>query len=143
MSALVIAAVLVIAKSTAAALVALAVDAQLRRRGCHRSRGFALLPGLLILLPVLTTLGPSLSSPVVRLPHGIVAMPVSPLFPNVSLATVLVGIWLIGALIFLTAWPTKWPQYILILTAPLSVAAAQQHEEWRGAIEAGLPLLQR
>jgi len=97
-SALVIAAVLVIAKSTAAALVALAVDAQLRRRGFHRSRGFAVLPGLLILLPVLTTLGPSLSSPIVRLPHGIVAMPVSSLFPNVSLATVLVGIWLTGAL---------------------------------------------
>jgi arabinogalactan oligomer/maltooligosaccharide transport system permease protein len=35
------------------------------------------------------------------------------------------GLWLIGALVFLTLWPTKWPQYILILLAPLSVAAAE------------------
>ncbi len=98
MSALVIAAVLVIAKSTAAALVALAVDAQLRRRGLHRSRGFGVLPGLLILLPVVPALGPTLSTPIVRLPHGIVAMPVSPLLPNLSWATVLVGIWFAGTL---------------------------------------------
>ncbi|MBN1485214.1 MAG: sugar ABC transporter permease [Chloroflexia bacterium] len=33
--------------------------------------------------------------------------------------------WLVVALGFLLAWPTKWPQYILMLTAPLSVAAAE------------------
>ena len=35
------------------------------------------------------------------------------------------GIWLITAVLFLLIWPTKWPQYILILTAPLSLAAAE------------------
>ncbi len=35
------------------------------------------------------------------------------------------GIWLVTALLFLLAWPTKWPQYILVLTAPLSLAAAE------------------
>ncbi|MEP7359525.1 MAG: hypothetical protein ABI847_19895, partial [Anaerolineales bacterium] len=35
------------------------------------------------------------------------------------------AIWLVSALVFLTLWPTKWPQYILILTAPLSLAAAE------------------
>ena len=34
------------------------------------------------------------------------------------------GIWLGVALLFLLIWPTKWPQYILILTAPLSLAAS-------------------
>ena len=34
------------------------------------------------------------------------------------------ALWLAVALLFLFIWPTKWPQYILILTAPLSVAAA-------------------
>lgn len=34
-------------------------------------------------------------------------------------------IWLSVALLFLLAWPTKWPQYILVLTAPLSLAAAE------------------
>ena len=34
-------------------------------------------------------------------------------------------IWLGVALLFLLAWPTKWPQYILVLTAPLSLAAAE------------------
>ncbi len=33
--------------------------------------------------------------------------------------------WLGIAIIFLLIWPTKWPQYILILTAPLSLAAAE------------------
>jgi ABC-type sugar transport system permease subunit len=33
--------------------------------------------------------------------------------------------WLAAALLFLFLWPTKWPQYILILTAPLSLAAAE------------------
>jgi ABC-type sugar transport system permease subunit len=37
----------------------------------------------------------------------------------------LYGIWLAVALVFLLAWPTKWPQYILVLTFPLSLAAAE------------------
>lgn len=35
------------------------------------------------------------------------------------------ALWLLIALVFLLFWPTKWPQYILILTAPLSLAAAE------------------
>jgi len=35
------------------------------------------------------------------------------------------GLWLVIALLFLLVWPTKWPQYILILTAPLSLSAAE------------------
>jgi ABC-type sugar transport system permease subunit len=35
------------------------------------------------------------------------------------------AIWLGIAILFLLAWPTKWPQYILVLTAPLSLAAAE------------------
>ncbi len=34
-------------------------------------------------------------------------------------------LWLFMALGFLFLWPTKWPQYILILTVPLSLAAAE------------------
>ncbi|MGE5378254.1 MAG: carbohydrate ABC transporter permease, partial [Bacteroidota bacterium] len=34
-------------------------------------------------------------------------------------------LWLGIALAFLLVWPTKWPQYILILTAPLSLSAAE------------------
>ncbi len=34
------------------------------------------------------------------------------------------GIWLGISILFLLIWPTKWPQYILIITAPLSLAAA-------------------
>jgi hypothetical protein len=37
----------------------------------------------------------------------------------------IVGLWLGVALAFLLAWPTKWPQYILILTVPLTLAAAE------------------
>ena len=35
------------------------------------------------------------------------------------------GLWLGVSILFLLAWPTKWPQYILVLTAPLSLAAAE------------------
>lgn len=35
------------------------------------------------------------------------------------------ALWLLIALAFLTGWTTKWPQYLLILTAPLSMATAQ------------------
>lgn len=34
-------------------------------------------------------------------------------------------IWIVVALTFLLFWPTKWPQYIVILTAPLCLAASQ------------------
>ncbi len=34
------------------------------------------------------------------------------------------ALWLGIAILFLLVWPTKWPQYIVILTAPLSLAAA-------------------
>jgi len=34
-------------------------------------------------------------------------------------------LWLGIALVFLLLWPTKWPQYVVILTAPLSFAAAE------------------
>ncbi|GAB4562715.1 MAG: hypothetical protein Fur0016_30350 [Anaerolineales bacterium] len=34
-------------------------------------------------------------------------------------------LWLGMAILFLLAWPTKWPQYILVLTIPLSLAAAE------------------
>jgi ABC-type sugar transport system permease subunit len=34
-------------------------------------------------------------------------------------------LWLGIAMFFLLLWPTKWPQYILVLTAPLSLAAAE------------------
>lgn len=34
-------------------------------------------------------------------------------------------LWLATALLFLLAWPTKWPQYILVLTVPLSLSAAK------------------
>ncbi len=34
-------------------------------------------------------------------------------------------LWLLVAILFLLAWPTKWPQYILVLTVPLSIAAAE------------------
>ncbi len=34
-------------------------------------------------------------------------------------------LWLGIAMAFLLVWPTKWPQYIVILTVPLSLAAAE------------------
>jgi ABC-type sugar transport system permease subunit len=34
-------------------------------------------------------------------------------------------LWLGVALIFLLFWPTKWPQYVVALTVPLSMAAAE------------------
>jgi hypothetical protein len=35
------------------------------------------------------------------------------------------AIWLAIGLVFLLIWPTKWPQYLLIITAPLSLSAAE------------------
>jgi ABC-type sugar transport system permease subunit len=55
-----------------------------------------------------------------------------------------VAVWLLLALAFLLLWPTKWPQYVLMLSAPLSLAAAHgiraialepavdRWREWRG-----------
>ena len=34
-------------------------------------------------------------------------------------------IWLVTGLVLLLAWPTKWPQYTLIIMAPLCISAAQ------------------
>jgi len=34
-------------------------------------------------------------------------------------------LWLGIGILFLLLWPTKWPQYILVLTVPLSLAAAE------------------
>jgi ABC-type sugar transport system permease subunit len=42
------------------------------------------------------------------------------------------ALWLGGALAFLTVWPTKWPQYILILLMPLSLSAAEGFAQWFG-----------
>lgn len=33
------------------------------------------------------------------------------------------ALWLAGGLLFLFLWPTKWPQYILLISAPLCLAA--------------------
>jgi len=35
------------------------------------------------------------------------------------------ALWLIIMLVFLLFWPTKWPQYVLMLTAPLALSAAE------------------
>jgi len=35
------------------------------------------------------------------------------------------ALWLIIMLVFLLFWPTKWPQYVLMLTAPLALSAVE------------------
>jgi ABC-type sugar transport system permease subunit len=35
------------------------------------------------------------------------------------------ALWLAVGIVFLLFWPTKWPQYIVMLTVPLSLAASQ------------------
>lgn len=46
-------------------------------------------------------------------------------------------LWLGFALIFLLFWPTKWPQYILTLTVPLSLAAAEGlTQTWESVVNA-------
>jgi ABC-type sugar transport system permease subunit len=45
-------------------------------------------------------------------------------FPRLWRERSVFAVWLIVGLGFLLLWPTKWPQYILVLTAPLSLAAA-------------------
>jgi ABC-type sugar transport system permease subunit len=37
----------------------------------------------------------------------------------------IIVVWLVVAFVFLLVWPTKWPQYILVLTVPLSFTAAE------------------
>jgi len=45
-------------------------------------------------------------------------------------------LWLIIAVVFLLLWPTKWPQYILVLTVPLSFAAGEAVAMgWEKALE--------
>jgi len=36
-----------------------------------------------------------------------------------------IAIWLLAGLFLLLIWRTKWPQYVLVVTAPLSLAAAE------------------
>jgi arabinogalactan oligomer/maltooligosaccharide transport system permease protein len=46
------------------------------------------------------------------------------------------GLWLAIAFLFLLVWPTKWPQYILMLTVPLSFSASQGiREVWLNGME--------
>jgi ABC-type sugar transport system permease subunit len=46
-------------------------------------------------------------------------------------------LWLGTAILFLLFWPTKWPQYILTFTVPLSLAAAEGlHQTWQGILAA-------
>lgn len=46
-------------------------------------------------------------------------------------------LWLGLALLFLLFWPTKWPQYILTLTVPLSLAASEGLTGiWNSAVDA-------
>jgi len=40
------------------------------------------------------------------------------------------ALWLLIAIVFLLLWSTKWPQYILILTAPLSLSAVEGFQGW-------------
>jgi ABC-type sugar transport system permease subunit len=45
-------------------------------------------------------------------------------------------LWLFFAWAFLLLWPTKWPQYILIFTVPLSLSASQGIQlTWGNAVE--------
>ncbi len=46
-------------------------------------------------------------------------------FPRLWQKNSLYVIWFGVAFVFLLLWPTRWPQYILVLTFPLSLAAAE------------------
>jgi hypothetical protein len=50
----------------------------------------------------------------------------------------LYAIWIVTALVFLFLWPTKWPQYVLILTFPWALAAAQGLENTGPRVRRGL-----
>ncbi len=41
----------------------------------------------------------------------------------------LIGYWIISYTLFLIIWPVKWPQYTLLLTAPLSISSSILLEE--------------
>jgi ABC-type sugar transport system permease subunit len=43
------------------------------------------------------------------------------------------ALWLVLALMFLLVWPTKWPQYLLLISAPLCAAAG--HGTWIAILE--------
>ena len=44
--------------------------------------------------------------------------------------------WLGLAIFFLLLWPTKWPQYILMLTVPLSLSASEGIKQlWQSMVE--------
>jgi ABC-type sugar transport system permease subunit len=43
------------------------------------------------------------------------------------------AVWLALGLVFLLVWPTKWPQYLLLISAPLAAAAA--HGAWIAVLE--------
>ncbi|HYF61697.1 MAG TPA: MerC domain-containing protein [Herpetosiphonaceae bacterium] len=42
----------------------------------------------------------------------------------------LLALWFAAMMLFLFAWPTKWPQYILTVTVPISLIAAGQLGGW-------------
>jgi hypothetical protein len=50
-----------------------------------------------------------------------------------------VALWLIVGLAFLFLWPTKWPQYTNVVTAPLTVSAAAGIRSLWSAARAHLP----
>jgi small basic protein len=50
-----------------------------------------------------------------------------------------VALWLLVGLAFLFVWPTKWPQYTTVVTAPLAVAAAAGIRSLWNALRAHLP----
>jgi ABC-type sugar transport system permease subunit len=44
------------------------------------------------------------------------------------------ALWLLLALVFLVFWPTKWPQYVLVLSAPLCLSAGLATERVLGPV---------
>ncbi len=70
---------------------------------------------------------------------GVFAVAVDPLITLLALtglrrlwrARSVFAVWLVVGIGFLLLWPTKWPQYILLLIAPLSLVAA---EGFRGSV---------
>lgn len=65
--------------------------------------------------------------------NGVFAFPFDPFIAALALAGLprlwrkqrVLGLWIVFSLAFLFVWPTKWPQYLIIYTAPLSLAAAE------------------
>jgi hypothetical protein len=48
------------------------------------------------------------------------------------------ALWLALGLVFLLAWGTKWPHYLLLLSAPLCLAAAEGAQRVASAVRARL-----